>query len=128
MVFEADITQAAADVDVDFGDLTAGAFWTSAEADATYGARATALKAELTKAYPLASEVLMRSAVLESAYTRVVGAPAAATQYGVTINATSKIPEIAFNAGAAPTAITLIIEFNLADGAYPLAPVSSGTI
>jgi hypothetical protein len=126
--FEIDVTQAAADNDCDIGDLTAGAFWTSAEAHATYGTQATALKTELAAVYPLASEVLLRSAVLDSAYVRVVGATAAATQYGVTIDAHSAIPIIAFHAASAPTAITLVFDFNLLEGKYHLTPKSYGTI
>jgi len=125
---EIDVTQAAADTDFDIGDLAAGAFGGSAEAQATYGTQATALKTELAAMYPLTSEVLLRSAVLESSYVRVAGAPAAATQYQVSINAASDIPEIAFNAASAPLAITIVLDFNLLEGKYHLSPKSFGTI
>jgi hypothetical protein len=127
---EFDVTQAAADNDSDFGDLTlaTSAFWTSAEAHATYGATAIALRAHLEQLYPMASEVLIRSAVLESAFVRVVGATGAATQFASTPNATTGIPDVTYHAASAPTAVTYVLDFNLLEGKYYLAPKSFGTI
>ena len=127
---EFDFTQAAADNDCDLGDVTlsTSAFWTSAVAHATTGTSATALLAELTALYSLASEVMFRSSVLETAYVRVVGATGGATQYSATKDATTAIPSLTFHAASAPTAVTVVIDFNLLEGKYWLAPKSFGTI
>jgi hypothetical protein len=127
---EFDVTQAAADNDSDFGDLTlaTSAFWTSAVAHATYGDTAIALRAHLFEAYPLASEVLIRSAVLESAYVRVTPATAGATEFVAALDATTHIPSLTYHAASAPTAVTYVLDFNLLEGKYYLAPKSFGTI
>ena len=121
------VTGAAADNDYDIGDLAAGAFWTSAEAHATHGAKATALKAYLGSVYPKSLFSVLTSPVLTQAgYVRVAGATGGATEYQVLTNATSKIPEILFHAASAPTAITIELEFNLKTGEWPVAPATYG--
>ena len=127
---EFDFTQAAADNDCDLGDLTlaTSAFWTSAVAHATTGTQATALLNELTALYPLASEVLFRSSILETTKVRVVGATSGATEFSATKDGTTAIPSLTFHAASAPTALTVVLDFNLLEGKYWLAPKSFGTI
>jgi hypothetical protein len=125
-VIEAQITGLAADVDLDFGDL-AGAFWTSAEAHATYGATATALKNYIASLYPRVSSRRWECDALESTYVRVAGAPGLASEYQVIQNATTALPEFVFLAASAPTAYTLVIEAKLKTGEWPLIDTKYGT-
>lgn len=121
------ITGLAADTDCDIGDLAAGAFWTAAEANATYGTTATKLKTHLSAVYPKASEVLYKSSQLDTAFIRVAAGPAGA-QYVAAKNGTSGIPEFTFVAASGPTSLYLTLEFPLLDEEYPETPEMYGTI
>ena len=125
-VVEMQITGLAADVDLDIGDLT-GNFWTDALADATYGDYATAAVAYLGSLYPKLSAVTYNSPQLGGGYVKVVAGPALAGEYAVSLNATTGLPEIAFTAAAAPTALTLRFECSLKTSEWPLADVKYGT-
>jgi hypothetical protein len=119
---EIDITQANTDTDADIGDLT-GTLWTAA-GSSTNGAP---LKALLTALYPLASDVMWKSALFDSTHIRVAATPSGA-QFTTAVNSTTKIPEFTFVSGSAPTAWTLVLEFSILEGNYPKTPESYGTI
>lgn len=122
------LTGAAADNDYDIGDLAAGAFWVSAEAHATHGAKATALKAYLASLYPKSLySITVSPQLTQAGFVRVAGATGGATEYQVLTNATSKISEILFHAASAPTALTIELSFNLKTGEWPLAPATYGS-
>jgi hypothetical protein len=121
------VTATAADVDWDIGDGAAGAMFTSAIADGTHGAKATALAAHLAALTAKQAHVECRTGGLQ-AFIRVVGATAGATEYNLTYDAASKMPELTFHAASGPTALVLVIDVDLLDAAKPVEPVSYGTI
>jgi hypothetical protein len=125
-VVEFKITGLVGDVDLDIGDL-AGNFWTAAIADATYGDYATAAVAYLGSLYPKLSSVTYASPELGGAYVKVLAGPALPGEYAVILNATTGMPEIAFTAGAAPTALTLRFECALKTSEWPLVDSKYGT-
>lgn len=125
---EFDVTAANTDTDCDFGDLAAGAFWTDAEADVTHGAKATALKALLTALIAIDSDIQFKCLQLDANYQKVMGAPALAQEFGISLNGTSGIPEIVFVSGSAPTAATYVLEFSILEAQKPILPASAGTI
>lgn len=110
------ITGTTADVALDISN-SAGTFWTAAQANATFGTLATkalailvALQSQVTALKDIKSEKLI---------ARVrVATLSAAGQYTVTI--TSHLPSIAFNAADGETAISLLLEFEMVDGQFPV--------
>jgi hypothetical protein len=123
------VTGAAADNDWDFGDGATGAFFTSAIADGTHGAKATALAAHLAALTAKTAHNDFRcSAVDLGLYVKVAGATGGATEYKPTLDGTSKMPELLFHAASAPTAAVIVMETELLDAATPIAAVSYGTI
>ena len=122
-------TATAADVDYDFGDGAAGTFFTSAIADGTHGAKATALAAHLAAltAKTVDGGVSIKSNVFGVDYVNIVTV-AGAGQYSLAYDATSKNPEVLFNAADGPTSATWVIEHELLEAATPVAPASAGTI
>ncbi len=118
-IVELKITAAATDVAYDFA-TTGGTFWTAAVADATYGGLATQARAFLLNrvAGVVAEYLGACSEVLDTVYTRVAGAPGAATEYRVTVS--YHMPSLAFNAAGGPTAITVRLQWRLVDGQEPL--------
>jgi hypothetical protein len=127
-VLEMHITGANTDVDMDIGDTTTpGQFFTDAEADATYGATATALKNYLNSIKAkISTNGLLFSEVLEQSYTKVAGTPSLANEYGIT-QWTSSVPDILFVSGSAPTAIKLTMKWQLKTGEWPLIDTKYGT-
>lgn len=120
------VIAAATDVDWDFGDGASGTLFTSAIADGTHGAKATALAAHLDALTAKTSGLVkVSSDLIDKSYTRgaAVGAGVCTVALG-----TSKAPNIAFNAADAPTAIKLCFEYDLLEAATPIAPTSQGTI
>lgn len=124
---EIHMTGLVADVDADIGDLAAGAFWVDAEANVTHGAKATALKSYLASLYPKCSTINFESPQLDSSFIRVLAGPALAGEYAVSLNATSAIPEVAFAAGAGPTAWKLVLRANLKTSDWPMTDVKYGS-
>jgi hypothetical protein len=124
---EIHMTGLVADVDADIGDIAAGAFWVDAEANVTHGAKATALKSYIASLYPKCSSVTYKSENLDTSFIRVLAGPALAGEFSASQNATTKLPEIAFAAGAGPTAWKLIIDCKLKAGEWPLAQTSYGS-
>lgn len=120
------ITAAATDVDWDFGDGASGTLFTSAIADGTHGAKATALAAHLaaltakSSGFPVVSGL-----IISGSYIR--GLAAAGSTYTLA-RGTSLAPDIVFNAADAPTAETLVLEYDLLEAATPIDAVSYGTI
>lgn len=117
-VMELHVTALATDVTYDLG-VTAGTFWASAVANATYGGLAGQARSFLLSQISGAVTgcFAIQSQVLGAGYVRVAGAPGAATEYRVT--APSVIPTIAFNAAGGPTSIVLRLSWRLKDGQEP---------
>ncbi len=113
------LTAAATDIAYDLG-TTAGTFWTSAEANATYGSLATAVKSllltRLPGLLPDGALVACESEVLQTFIQ--VASGASGTQYTLAISAS--MPTITFVSASAPTAWVLNLRWNLIDGAEAL--------
>ncbi len=110
------LTAAATDIAYDLG-TTGGTFWTSAEANATYGSLATAVKALLLTTLPgllpAGALIACESEVLQTFIQ--VASGASGTQYTLAI--TDSMPTITFVSASAPTAWVLNLRWNLIDGA-----------
>lgn len=126
-VVEIDITAANTDTDGDLGDLAAGAFWTAAEADGTHGDTATALKAILTALYAKSSNILWSCSEIDAGLIQVASG-ASGSEYQVTKNATTGLPDFVFVSGSGLTAWTLTIDASILEASSPTAPSSVGTI
>jgi hypothetical protein len=124
---EIHMTGLVADVDADIGDIAAGAFWVAAEADVTHGAKATALKSYIGSLYPKCSSVNYCSEQLNTVFIRVLAGPALAGEFSAIRNATTTFPEIAFAAGAGPTAWKLVLKCSLKTSEWPLADQKYGS-
>lgn len=113
------LTAAATDIAYDIG-TTGGTFWTSAEANATYGALASAVKSLLLTRLPGLLEdnglIACESEVLQTFLQ--VASGASGTQYTLAIS--SSMPTITFVSASAPTAWVLNLRWNLIDGAEAL--------
>lgn len=109
-------TAANTDVTYDLG-TSAGTFWTSAVADATYGSLAGAARTLLLTTLPgnLPNTALMHiaGAYPLSTFAKVASAPSG-NQY--TLSVTSNMPTITFVSGSAPTAWVLTLTWILHDG------------
>jgi len=120
------LTAAATDVDWDFGDGATGTLFTSAIADGTHGAKATALAAHLDALTSKSSGIVkVSSDIIDNTYIR--GLAAGANTCTITPG-TSGAPDIVFDTADAPTAIKLMFEYDLLEAATPIDPVSYGTI
>lgn len=126
-VVEFDVTAANTDTDCDLGDLAAGAFWTAAEADETYGDVATALKGILTTLYPKCSNIDWSSSEINAGLIQVASG-ASGAQYVVSKNATTGLPDFTFVSGSGLTAWTLRVDASILEASTPTAPSSEGTI
>lgn len=116
---ELTITGANTDTAYDLG-TTAGTFWTSAVADATYGGVATAARTFIltTLNGQVASTIGIRSQQL---LARLQAAAASGTSYTLSVaSVTTPVPELAFASGSAPTSGVYVIEWLLADNTEPL--------
>jgi hypothetical protein len=111
------ITGTTSDVDLDIGDLT-GTFWTAAQADATYGAMATAVLAVLTANYPNYQAV--ENIFVPEIWARANAAAASGTVYVRSINSTTLLPEFTFAASNGATGYTVCVDYILKDGYLPL--------
>lgn len=111
-VVRVDITALNTDVAYDFS-TSAGTFWTSAIADATYGAVATALRTFLLTNLQAKVDKLIGVFLLDE-QARLQAAAAAGTSY--TVSVASHLPNLTFASGSAPTALTLLMRFSLKDG------------
>lgn len=119
---ELTITGAATDTAYDLG-TTAGTFWTSAEAHATYGAIATAAKTFiLTTLYGQVGTVIgVDSQALCTPVGRINAATASSNTYTQAVAAvTTPMIELAFNSGNAPTSGVYVFQWLLADNTEPL--------
>ncbi len=117
-VCELHITAANTDIAYDL-DVTAGTFWTAAEANATYGALATKAKSVfLTDIVAVKHRcIAVDGEPLVGDFLRVLSG-AAGLQYVVAVGATvAHMPSLTFVSASAPTAITLVITWTLVDGA-----------
>lgn len=122
------ITGANTDVDYDLDETTVpGTFFTSAEADGTHGAKATALKAHIVALKAIAAVSWVESPIIGVTHTFYHTTPAN-NEHCQIVAYTDKIPALAFNAGGAPTDWYLIIHSVLLNSAIPLAAVHYGTI
>lgn len=121
------LTGAATDISYDF-DETGGTFWTSAEANATYGALASAAKSllltRLPGLLPDGALVACESEVLQNFIQ--VASGATGDQYVLVI--TDSMPDILFVSASAPTAWVLNLRWNLIDGAEALVADLGTTI
>ncbi len=113
------VTGANTDIDLDIGDI-AGTFWTAALLDATYGTMATLVLAQLEAV--VASSAFFRQLICPvlqcSAYIQAASAPGA-TQYSLTTDTYG--PDILLASGTAPTAYDIILQYELAAGAFPIS-------
>ncbi len=113
------VTGANTDVDLDIGDI-AGTFWTAAVADATYGEMAALVLAQLEAV--VASSAFFRGFSCPelqcSVYLLVASAPGA-SQYSLTTDTYG--PDILLHSGDAPTAYNIILQYELAAGAFPIS-------
>lgn len=110
------LTALAADVDLDLGDSASGAlgvFWTAAGGSVVGAKSLTAFRDIATKAE--AFDTLGGSFTL----ARSRGAATAATVYTVVAGAANQTPNIAFDAGAGPTAYNVVLSWTLAQGNIP---------
>lgn len=108
-----DLTAANTDVDCDIGDLS-GTFWTAVGSDGGVGEQALEF---ITAQYPnwgTASNVFA-----PQIFGRVVAAAASGTAYARTLNATTGLPEFTFDAGNAPTALTVCVEMEVENDVFP---------
>lgn len=126
-VAELHVTALAADVLYDLG-VSGGTFWTSAVADATYGGLAAEARDFLINRLAPQATVFtaVESQTLGSAYSRVPGAPGAATDYRV--QAPTVIPTVSFLAANGPTSMILKITWRLKDGQEPLVKDLGGQV
>ncbi len=121
-IVELTITGANTDIAYDLG-TTAGTFWVSAEAHATYGAIATAAKTFiLTTLYGQVASIYSVSAqALCTPVGRINAATASSNTYTQAVAVvTTPMIELAFASGSAPTTGTYIFEWLLADNTEPL--------
>ncbi len=119
---ELTITGANTDVAYDLG-TTAGTFWTSAVAHATYGGIATAARTFIltTLTAQVASILGVQAQALCTPVGRINAATASTNTYTQAVAAvTTPMIELAFNSGNAPTSGTYVFEWLLADGMQPL--------
>lgn len=116
---EMTITGLNTDVTYDLG-TTAGTFWTSAIANATYGSLATGARDFLlNKLSGVVGSVLeIRSQQLAA---RLQAAAASGTSYVQSVaSVTTPVPQLTFAASNAPTSGIYVIEWTLQDGQLPL--------
>ncbi len=113
------LTAAATDIVYDVG-VTAGTFWTSAEAHATYGALASAVKRILLTNLPgLLPDFALMQVNGEPLNTFAkVASGASGLQYTLAID--SSMPLVTFVSASAPTGWVLQLCWNLIDGAEAL--------
>ena len=107
-----DITAANSDVSWDFGTLT-GTLWTSAVANATYGDLATAALAALTVIGANAKVFDRVGGTIATSYNKAAAA-SVADLYTMTIS--NGLPIITFDTASAPTAATVIFQWEMNDG------------
>ncbi len=114
-----EITAANTDTDLDIGDA-AGTFWTAAVANATYGAMAALVLAQLQAVVASSAYFSqLRCPELQcSAYLQVASAPGA-TQYSLTTDTYG--PDILLASGSAPTSYHVHLFYELAVGAFPIS-------
>lgn len=110
------ITGTTADVALDISN-SAGTFWVAALANTTYGALAASALAILTS---LQSQVTaLKDVKSEKLLARLhVASLTGSAQYTLAI--TTHLPSIAFNAADGETAISLLLEFEMVDGQFPV--------
>lgn len=102
------VTGDAADVDLDIGDL-GGTFWTDAVADASYGSLATGALAMITDYY--AQWAGCGAISSPQLIDRVqVAALTGAGQYTLVLNATTNLPEIAFDVADGDTSYVILLD------------------
>jgi hypothetical protein len=115
--FELTLTAAAADVDLDLGDV-AGAAWSAIDGDATGLAAKTALTAILAKVERF---VDYSCPEIDFTYLPVYGdATPAASSVGVINNTAKNCPEFVFAAGEGQTAYKFVFQWTLTTGEAPV--------
>lgn len=110
------VTGLVTDVDFDIGDYT-GTFWTDAEANATYGAMATQVKAQLAQLdanYQAVSKIYTPELA-----DRIQAAATSGAAYTLSIDSTSKLPIYTFAASNGETSYTVFVEYLLLPNYLP---------